>query len=204
MTTRTARRLATTHDTTQATRTMTLTIDAAELRRLTLAAADGFRLSTAYATLDESAPDASAILERAGLLAFAKSLKPMDAPVVTITTGRDAWTFAAANSGAAVRLIDGTYPDFRALVGSGDEPVLFSINPAYFRDTIASHGSEPVHVSRATDEAHAPLFFTAGDGTRHVVMPMVVGSDASGTWRRREDAAAVEVAVEVEPERAMV
>ena len=113
MTTRTARRLATTHDTTQETRTKTLTIDAAELRRLTLAveksaakddsrpvlagisatiagdrltlaAADGFRLSTAYATLDDAAPDASAILERAGLLAFAKSLKPKTAPRAAI------------------------------------------------------------------------------------------------------------------------
>jgi DNA polymerase III sliding clamp (beta) subunit (PCNA family) len=94
MTTRTARTAAASPDTLTGDRTaMTLTIDAAELRRialaveksaakddsrpvlqgihariagnrLTLAAADGFRLSTAHATLDESAAhDATAILE---------------------------------------------------------------------------------------------------------------------------------------------
>src|SRR5829696_6232199 len=115
MTHRTVGTPATTHATTQETRTMTLTVDAAELRRialaveksaakddsrpvlagihasvkgnrLTLAAADGFRLSTAYATLDASAGTHAAIIERAGLLAFAKSLKPKDAPVATIDT----------------------------------------------------------------------------------------------------------------------
>jgi DNA polymerase III sliding clamp (beta) subunit (PCNA family) len=76
--------------------------------RLTLAAADGFRLSTAYATLDASAEtDTSAILERAGLLAFAKSLKPKDAPVATINTAADTWTFSANGTRAAVRLIYG-------------------------------------------------------------------------------------------------
>src|SRR5829696_5375816 len=101
MTHRTVGTPATTHATTQETRTMTLTVDAAEPRRialaveksaakddsrpvltgihasvkgdrLTLAAADGFRLSTAYATLDAPAPDATGTLERAGLLAFAR------------------------------------------------------------------------------------------------------------------------------------
>src|SRR5688572_9688902 len=124
MTTTNTRTPATTHDTTQENAAMTLTIDAAELRRIalaveksaakddsrpvlagihasvkgdrvTLAAADGFRLSTAYAKLDDTAHDTSAILERAGLLAFAKSLKPKLVPRATIDTGHDAWTFAA-------------------------------------------------------------------------------------------------------------
>lgn len=200
--TRTTRTPATTqdaHDTLTGAHAMTITIDAAELRRLilaveksaarddsrpvlagiqatingdrlTLAAADGFRLSTAYATLDAApAHDASAILERAGLVAFGKSIKPKLAPRAT------------------VRLIDGTYPDFQSIIGTGDEPVLFAVNPHYFRDTLNSHGENVVKVSRATDDAHAPLFFTADDGTRHVVMPMVI-SNPSADWKRREDA----------------
>ena len=54
-----------------------------------LAAADGFRLSTASATLDDSTGTYAMILKRAGLLAFAKSLKPKDAPVTTIDVASD-------------------------------------------------------------------------------------------------------------------
>jgi hypothetical protein len=64
------------------------------------------------------------------------------------------------------------------------------------------NSGEPAHVSRADDNAHSPLFFTAGDGTRHVVMPMVLGTEATGTWKPQTDAAPI--AAEVEPEPAPV
>jgi hypothetical protein len=102
--------------------------------------------------------------------------RPRVATVATIDVAADGWTFAANGTRASVRLIDGAYPDFSSIVGSGDEPV---------------------HVARAIDSASSPLFFTAGDGTRHVVMPMILGATESAAWKRREDAPVAEVAAEV-------
>lgn len=206
-TARTSRPRTASHATTTgATNAMTLTINAAALRRIvavveksaarddsrpvlagiqasikgdrTTLAANGFRLSTAHAALDEPAESpAAAILERAGLLAFAKSLKPKVGLRATIALDAREWRFAANGTAAAVRLIGGTYPDFQNIIGSGTEPVLFTMDPRFLRDL---PGTDPVHVSRADDNAHAPQFFTAVDGTRHVVMPMVVAADANG------------------------
>jgi hypothetical protein len=107
-----------------------------------------------------------------------------------------------------VRLIAATYPDFSSIVGSGDEPVLFAVNPAYFRDTLSSHGEDVVKVSRARDDSAAPLFFTAEDGTRHVVMPMVITSATEDARAHAARMARVpaegEVAAEVEAELAPV
>lgn len=147
--------------------------------KLTATAADGFRLSTAYTLLHEPDNAAPAILDRAYLLNYVKTLKPKHSPTVTITPAADAWTFATNGTPATVPTIDGAYPDFRQIVGSGDEPVLFAVNPSYFANVLASHGSDVIRVSRATDSPSAPLFFTADDGTRHVVMPMVVQESAA-------------------------
>jgi hypothetical protein len=148
---------------------------------LAATAADGFRLSMAYAMLTEDAPEpvAPAILDRAALLAFVKTIKPKLHPTVSIEPSAESWTFAHHGSRgherpvASVPTIAGTYPDFRQIIGDGAEPVLFAINPRYLADVLTVHGADVVHVSRATDSLSSPLFFTAGDGTRHVVMPMV-------------------------------
>jgi hypothetical protein len=145
-----------------------------EAGKLTTAAADGFRLSTAYTTLAEADDAAPAILDRAALLAFVKTIKPKYHPNVTIEPSANAWTFSANGTRASVPTIDATHPDFRQIVGSGEEPVLFCVNPSYFANVLASHGADVIRVSRANDSLSSPLFFTADDGTRHVVMPMVI------------------------------
>jgi hypothetical protein len=66
--------------------------------RLTLTTADGFRLSTAHATLDEPAHGATAIQECDGLVAFAKCLKPKVAPRATIDTDASEWRLAATGT----------------------------------------------------------------------------------------------------------
>ena len=160
---------------------------------LTLTAADGYRLSTAHAALvdAEAAPspdagDVAAILERAPLLAFLKLVNPKHWPLVTIDPSPEAWTFAANGASARVPTMDGTFPDCRQLLGTGEEPELFAMNARYLAETLASHGTDMVRLSR-TDAPNSAVFFTAQDGTRHVIMPMVAPANDAATWPRHED-----------------
>jgi hypothetical protein len=142
--------------------------------KLTATAADGFRLSTAHTLLHEPENTSPAILDRAYLLNYVKTIKPKYTPTVTITPAADAWSFATNGTPATIPTIDASYPDFWQIIGDGSEPALFAVNPRYFSDTLAAHGTDVIRVSRANDSPSAPLFFSADDGTRHVVMPMVV------------------------------
>ena len=83
--------------------------------RLTLAAADGYRLTEAGADLDAPAAPASAIVPARGLRELARLLAD-PAEIVEIRLEPNRIGFAAGGAHVLVRLIDGAFPDYRAVI----------------------------------------------------------------------------------------
>jgi DNA polymerase-3 subunit beta len=86
--------------------------------RLTMAAADGFRLSVRGADLSEpAAEDVSLIVPARALNELARIVADQSDPVeITVTANRNQALFRAGHIDFVSRLIDGTFPDYRQII----------------------------------------------------------------------------------------
>lgn len=86
--------------------------------RLTMAAADGFRLSVRTADLSEPASaDVNIIVPARALSELARTVVDQPGPVeITVTPARNQVLFRANNIDFVSRLIDGTFPDYRQII----------------------------------------------------------------------------------------
>jgi DNA polymerase-3 subunit beta len=89
-----------------------------EGNRLTMAAADGFRLSVRSAELEAPAADELSIIVPARALAdLARTVADQPGPVeITVTAARNQVLFRAGNIDFVSRLIDGPFPDYGRII----------------------------------------------------------------------------------------
>lgn len=89
--------------------------------RLTLSAADGFRMAVRHAELDTAAAeDVSVIVPARALNELARTIADQpDAVEITVTPNRNQLVCRAGNIEFLSRLIDGNFPDWRQIVPTG-------------------------------------------------------------------------------------
>lgn len=158
--------------------------------RMTLVAADGFRLAIASLACtcgDEAANEANVIVRHEPLVSFAKRAKK--APTVTISPAAGGmWCFRndKTRDAAIIPAIDGQYPDWRMLandLAGGELQALATFNARFLAEAAATAPPDTLLTiqRKPNGKIDSPGVLVIRDGNaeiaRHIIMPMLTHAE---------------------------